>query len=333
MIVRPVHAERPDAGVIAEAAEIIRRGGLVAFPTETVYGLGANALDPEAVKRIFDAKGRPSYNPLIAHVLGVAEARETASTWPASAELAASAFWPGPLTLVVPRDPLVPDIVTAGLDTVALRVPSHPVALALLRASGLPLAAPSANRFTEVSPTRAAHVVKGLDGRIDMILDGGPTAVGIESTVLDLSGSEPVLLRPGSISHAALEAVLGPIRTGRAITGEAARPSPGMTDRHYAPHAELRVLPPEPGSARAAFVGRAKERGAIVGGLVLGTAVPGIDHPVQMPPDAETYARQLYAALHRLDELGCDVVVADEVPRGPEWAGVRDRLARAAHTD
>lgn len=329
MITAAVDPDRPDPATIRRAAEIIRRGGLVAFPTETVYGLGANALDPDAVARIFEAKGRPAYNPLIAHVADLAAARRLSSGWPELAVRAGTAFWPGPLTLVVPRAPIVPDIVTAGLETVALRVPAHPVALALLEACARPLAAPSANPFTGISPTTAAHVARGLGDRIDMILDGGPTRVGIESTVLDLSGAEPVLLRPGSIPISEIESIVGPVRAADRISDDAARPSPGMTERHYSPRAELRVFPAAERERLAASAAQARESGRIVGGLLLQDPLPGIDHPVRMPAGAAAYARELYSALHHLDEIGCDLIVADAVPPGPEWAGVRDRLEHA----
>ena len=190
---------------------MLRGGGLAAFPTETVYGLGANALDAAAVARIFAAKGRPANNPLIVHLADAAQVREIAADWPESASRLAERFWPGPLTLVLPRRDIVPDIVTARGPTVAVRVPAHPVAQALLRAAALPLAAPSANRSTELSPTRAEHVLRGLEGRIDLLLDGGPTAGGIESTVLDVTIMPPRLLRPGLIGVAQLEAVIGPL--------------------------------------------------------------------------------------------------------------------------
>lgn len=325
-----VSADAPDESVIGRAADVIRRGGLVAFPTETVYGLGADALDERAVARIFEAKGRPSYNPLITHVPDLSAARRLSRTWPALADRLGEAFWPGPLTLIVPKADTIPDIVTAGLDSVGVRVPAHPVALALLRAADTPLAAPSANRFTEVSPTTAAHVERGLGDRVEMILDGGPTAVGIESTVLDLTGPRPVLLRPGSISLDALEAVAGPIERSGAVEGEAPRRSPGMVDKHYAPRGELVVFPRARREEMRTAVDAAKGRGLVVGGLLLDTAPPGLDQVMMMPSDAAGYARELYAALHRLDGEGCDLIVVDDVPADPEWAGIRDRLQRAA---
>jgi L-threonylcarbamoyladenylate synthase len=327
----PVSLARPDPEAIERAAAVIRGAGLVAFPTETVYGLGANALDPAAVERIFAAKGRPSYNPLISHVEDVGAAIRLARSWPAAADLLAEALWPGPLTLVVPKSPAVPAIVTAGLDSVALRVPAHPVALALLRAARLPIAAPSANRFTEVSPTTAAHVAKGLGERVDLILDGGPTAVGIESTVVDLTGEVPVLLRPGSIDVERLEAIVGPIRRGTPVAGTRARPSPGMIERHYAPRAELRIFVASEVEAVRDVVRAARAEEKTVGGLVLARPTTEMDHIHSMPADPAGYARELYAALHRLDDLGCGLIVVEAVPDVPAWAGVRDRLRRASH--
>ncbi len=206
-----VDPAEPDPVAIAEAAVLLRAGGLVAFPTETVYGLGAHALDPAAVRRIYKAKGRPAFNPLIVHVATAAEARELVLDWPARAQRLSTRFWPGPLTLVLPKVEAIPDEVTAGLPSVAVRVPSHPVALALLREARIPVAAPSANRSTEVSPTTADHVLRGLEGRVDLVLDGGATNVGIESTVVDLTGTTPRLLRPGMITLAQLEEVIGTV--------------------------------------------------------------------------------------------------------------------------
>jgi L-threonylcarbamoyladenylate synthase len=317
---------------MAEAAEALRRGRLVAFPTETVYGLGANALDATAVQGIFTAKGRPEYNPLIVHVSDSEEARRYVTAWPERAERLAAAFWPGPLTLVLPKQPQIPGIVTAGLDSVAIRVPAHPVALALLRAAGLPIAAPSANLFTELSPTTAAHVLKGLGARVDLILDGGPTAVGIESTVLDLSSDRPRVLRPGLLSTEELAAVLQeevaiaqPTRAGAAP-----RPSPGMMDRHYAPRAELRLFGPENRPEIVAEAGQALAAGELVGALLLSPLEISPAHAIAMPHDAAGYARLLYASLHALDDLGCDLILVERPPETAAWQGVRDRLERAA---
>jgi L-threonylcarbamoyladenylate synthase len=344
-----VDATAPDPAAIREAAAIIRAGGLVAFPTETVYGLGAHALDADAVLRIFSAKGRPGYNPLIVHVPDVAAALSVAAAWPPLARRAAAAFWPGPLSLVVPRRSTVPDAVTAGLDTVAIRIPSHPVALALLAAAGVPIAAPSANRFTRVSPTTAAHVARGLGDRVDLILDGGATPFGIESTVLDVTGPRPVLLRHGAIGLDELEPALGPVTVRVPVPDEnrkdtapgddpagppapeSARPSPGMLDRHYSPDAELVAYTDPAEAARAAAAIRQRMDGARVGGLIR-NALPGVDldEVLPLPGDARAYARLFYAALHTLDELGCKLILVEQVPEGAAWQAVRDRLRRAA---
>jgi L-threonylcarbamoyladenylate synthase len=325
----------PDPDVIATAADILRGGGLVAFPTETVYGLGAHALSPAAVQRIFAAKGRPAWNPLIVHVPDADSAMAVAAAWPELARRAAEAFWPGPLTLVVPKLPAVPDAVTAGLATVAVRVPAHPVALALLRAARLPVAAPSANRFTRVSPTTAAHVARGLGSRVDLILDGGATPHGIESTVVDVSGSRPVLLRPGAIGADELEPVLGTLDRPAAADLRrdpgSARPSPGMAERHYSPAARV-IVYADPAAARASVDAvRHRTSAARVGAIVIGP-LPGVetDETVALPADARGYARLFYAALHALDEGGCEVILVEAVPESAAWEGVRDRLRRAA---
>ena len=240
----------PNADALTEAARVLRGGGLVSFPTETVYGLGANALDAAAVARIFAAKGRPANNPLIVHVADAGAARRLVADWPPLAERLAERFWPGPLTLVLTKRDPVPDVVTAKGPTVAVRVPAHPVAQALVRAAGVPIAAPSANRSTELSPTRAEHVLRGLDGRIDVLLDGGPTAGGIESTVLDLTVTPPRLLRPGLLGIAELEVATRArwfVRRQQDGEGTAALPSPGLLPRHYAPRTPLECV--ETGSA------------------------------------------------------------------------------------
>jgi L-threonylcarbamoyladenylate synthase len=324
-----IDADKPEKDVLHEASRILARGGLVAFPTETVYGLGAHALDPDAVARIFSAKGRPSYNPLIVHIADIAAARALAAEWPDTANHLAEAFWPGPLTLVVPKRPEVPGAVTAGLPTVALRAPAHPIARALLAECRLPLAAPSANPFTALSPTTALHVADGLGDNVDMILDGGPTQLGIESAVVDLSGPSAVLLRPGSITVAQLEAVVGTVKLAPAPIADDARPSPGMSPRHYSPRATLQLFEPSRGDRAAAAAAAGAERR--VGALLIQTAIPAVHHPVRMPDSPDAYARELYSALHRLDALGCDMVLVEQVPDGPEWAAIRDRLTRAAH--
>ena len=325
-----VDPRSPDPAAIRLAAGTLRRGELVAFPTETVYGLGASALDPEAVARIFAAKGRPSYNPLIVHLADADAARALAAEWSGAAERLAARFWPGPLTLVVPRRAEVPDVVTAGLPSVALRVPAHPVAHALLREAGIPVAAPSANRSTEVSPTTAAHVERSLGGRVALILDGGPTPVGIESTVVSLAGPVPTLLRPGTVSIEELRDAVGEVvPASQRPGGAAARPSPGMLDRHYAPRAALRT------AGRDALLGELRADPGAAGRTAVLSLRGAPELPaarvVAMPDDAREYAALLYATLHRLDDEGFERILVEQPPDTPEWAGVRDRLRRASH--
>jgi L-threonylcarbamoyladenylate synthase len=320
---------RPDEAIIARAAEILRRGGLVAFPTETVYGLGANALDPAAVERIYAAKGRPAYNPLIVHVADAADVFEVAREWPDKAARLAHAFWPGPLTLVVPKRAEVPPGVTAGLDTVAVRVPSHPVARALLTAAGIPIAAPSANRSMEVSPTTGSHVEKSLGGAVDLILDAGPTQVGIESTVVDVSVDPPVVLRPGMIAREDVARVVGALSDSQRADGNDARRSPGMLDRHYAPRAALLLV--DAGRARDVFE-QMHLAGKRTGAILRGSTIQSVRQEliVELPDDSARFAAGLYAALHRLDDAGADVIVVERPPERPEWRAVLDRLERAA---
>lgn len=338
-----------DPAAIAEAATILRGGGVVALPTETVYGLGAHALDPVAVRRIFAAKGRPAYNPLIVHVPDVAAARTLVTAWPKTADQLAARFWPGPLTLVLPKRPEIPDEVTAGRDTVAIRVPAHPVAQALLAAAGLPIAAPSANRFTEVSPVTAAQVERALGDRVDLILDGGRTSVGIESTVVDCTTNPPTLLRPGTITRAALETVVGPLADPAPLTdADAPRPAPGMIARHYAPRATVQLvtvaeLGHGPADHRAA---RPDSEHPIKGhttGLTTGDvaaitcsdagreAANGRHVHFHLGDDPLAYAAGLYDALHTIDDAGCATILVERVPEDRDWDGVRDRLTRAAH--
>lgn len=328
MRILPIDPAEPNATILEEAAELLRAGRLVAFPTETVYGLGANALDSAAVDRIYRAKGRPSYNPLIVHVADASLVHDVAAEWPLEAAALAAHFWPGPLTVVVPKRSKVPDGVTAGLGTVALRVPSHPIAHALLVAAQLPIAAPSANKSMQVSPTTAAHVAKSLGDAVDLILDGGPTTVGIESTVVDLSGETPVLLRPGLISIPQLAAVIGPVTIAGHSSGEAGRRSPGMLDKHYAPQALLQLVEAHEVSAT---IRRAHDDGKRVGAIVVGGDAADADVRAQLPADAAGYAARLYGTLYALDDAGCDVIVVERVPDTPEWLGVADRLRRAAH--
>jgi L-threonylcarbamoyladenylate synthase len=324
------HPGFPQPDRLARAAAVLRAGGLVAFPTETVYGLGANALDPAAVARIFTAKGRPPNNPLIVHVAEPAQAAQVVASWPEGAARLAERFWPGPLTLVLPRRAEVPDVVTGGGPTVAVRVPAHPVALALLRAAALPLAAPSANRSTELSPTRAEHVLRALAGRIDLLLDAGPTPGGIESTVVDLTVTPPRLLRPGLVGVADLEAAVGPLT--RLPTspppGEAPLPSPGMMPRHYAPRTPLQCAGPNDREHVEALCRAGLRVGWVTFAPAPEPTLPGLVVK-GMPADPAGYAARLYAALHELDSAGLDRIVVALPPDAEEWLAVRDRLRRA----
>ncbi len=328
-----VDASAPDPSVIARAAAVIRAGGLVAMPTETVYGLAGNALEPASIARIYAAKGRPSHNPLIAHVADAAQAQSLAAEWPTMARALAERFWPGPLTLVVRRKAMIPTELTAGLDTFGVRVPDHPVALALIRAAGVPLAAPSANRFTEVSPVTAAQVARGLGAAVDLILDAGHTRVGIESTVVDVSGGRPVLLRPGMLALRDLEAVVGPMSRhqptrGAAAQDDAPRPAPGMIARHYAPQARVELVPlgMVPASLRAL-----RDAGRVGAILHSGPAPAGLAFARQLPDAPDGYAAALYDALHDADAAGCAVLLVEDVPADAAWEAIRDRLTRAAH--
>lgn len=286
--------------VVARAAELLRAGKLVAIPTETVYGLGANALDSAAVQRIFEAKERPRSSPLIVHVSDLAMARGLAKEWPPEAEALAARFWPGPLTIIVPKSDCIPDIVTAGLPSVGLRMPAHPIAQAVIAAAQIPIAAPSANRFTQLSPTTAQHVRDGLGDAVNLIVDGGPCTVGIESTVISLAGAIPRILRPGMISQTQIEEVIGPVEVG------AGAESPGQHPKHYSPRTRVIIgTPPSEG------------RGV----------------KLALPPAPAAAASVLYRKLHELDSKNYDWIAIDPPPDTPEWAGVRDRLMRAAHQD
>lgn len=277
----------------------------MAFPTETVYGLGANALDPAAIEKIYAAKGRPPSSPLIVHVNSIEMARSLVREWPERGERLARAFWPGPLTLVLPKQPHVPDRLTAGLDTVGVRMPANAIALALIERAGFPIAAPSANRFGELSPTTAQHVRNAMGDRVAMVLDGGRTNVGIESTVLSLAGSEAILLRPGMVAKEQIEEIIGPVQLG-GTAGEVAHPSPGLHARHYSPRTPLILV----------------ERGK------LPSSGRGIR--LQMPADPRQYAAVLYERLHQADLEGWDWIAVERPPNEPAWAAIRDRLERAA---
>jgi L-threonylcarbamoyladenylate synthase len=303
---------------ISRATEELRAGGIVAFPTETVYGLGALALNPSAVARIFEVKRRPHFDPLIVHVLDDAMLRAVVAEFPERAEALARRFWPGPLTLVLQKSPAVPGVVTAGLPTVAVRMPSHPVARALLQAAGAPIAAPSANRFGQLSPTRAEHVAAAIHGGIAGILDGGPTPLGIESTVIALE-PRPELLRPGALEAEAIESAIGPLARG---SGEAAR-SPGMLARHYSPQTPLRVV--EPSSVP---VGERADCGV----LALWERFDGYAamRLLSARGDLHEAAARFFEALHELDAMQLQRIDAQPLPENGLGLAMMDRLRRAA---
>jgi L-threonylcarbamoyladenylate synthase len=312
-----------DDAAIAEAVTLLRAGELVAFPTETVYGLGARALDAAALAKIFAAKGRPATHPLIAHVRDADAARALSSGWDARAEALARRFWPGPLTLVVPRAPSVPAMLSGGKPTLAVRAPAHPVAQALLLALGEPIAAPSANRYQTVSPTTAAHVARSLGGLLPLILDGGPCAAGLESTVLDLTVTPPTVLRPGALPLATLRAVLPDVwLAAPAILDEDARHSPGQDAVHYAPRATLRL------GSRAEMLSDTRLGGAAL--VLRGRGEPARPDAIVLPDDAVAYGRALYATLHALDDAGVEIIAVEAPPDDEAWLAVADRLRRAA---
>jgi len=318
----------PSDQEIEKAAGILRAGGLVAFPTETVYGLGADASNPAAVKKIFAAKGRPADHPVIVHIADMSELKHWAAEVPRAAWLLAEKFWPGPLTMVLKRSPHVNDLISGGQNSIGLRVPGHPVAQQLLKAFGGGIAAPSANKFGRLSPTTAEHVREELGDAVEMVLDGGPCDVGIESTIVDLTNDPPAILRPGRVSAQQIaDALLVPL-------GESAadRPRvPGSLASHYAPRAPLKLVQPDeienyvrrqvvqPPVAVVARRGRPRDSKVALWQVA--------------PETPEEYARLLYATLRRLDDAGCRLIVVEALPPLPEWAAVRDRLDRAATPD
>ena len=308
---------------LAEAAVILRNGGTVAFPTETVYGLGANALDPRAVARIFEIKQRPRFDPLIVHVSTVAQGQQVVRAWPDTARELVRRFWPGPLTLVLPKADAIPDIVTAGLPTVALRMPAHPLALALISEAGVPVAAPSANRFGSISPTTSAHVRMQLGEAVDRVIDGGPCRVGIESTVVALADDGPLLLRAGGTPVEEIESLIGPVQRPGVDPDRPA--SPGQLARHYACRTPLSVWEAEreaPVFPRSGLLtlGPPAERAGFEAVEVLSAS-----------GDLQEAAANLFAALYRLDALGLDRIVAVMVPDVGLGRAINDRLRRAAH--
>jgi L-threonylcarbamoyladenylate synthase len=333
---------------VREAALVLRRGGLVALPTETVYGLAANALDPRAVAAIFEAKGRPPHNPIIVHVSDITMARRCVRSWTPLAQALADAFWPGPLTLVLEKSDIVPDIVTAGGTTVGIRWPAHPIMRAVIRACGFPLAAPSANLSNRLSPTSAAHVFNQLGDKVPLIIDGGHCNVGIESTVLDITGNAPRILRPGMIHEEAIAAAGFPLGHTAPFIGaseaagchrgqpdESSRKaplrSPGLLQKHYSPRARLVVWTwqDDPGllALLAAAAIPSKHSALVVHSRM--PAPHDFRRIAVVPRDPEAYARALYAELHACDDSGVELIIVEALPDGPEWRGLRDRLARA----
>ncbi len=309
---------------IQQAARKIAAGGIVAFPTETVYGLGASALDASAVAKVFEVKNRPTFDPLIVHAADIEQAAACAKAFSETAQRLAEAFWPGPLTLVIRKAGSIPDLVTAGLPTVAVRMPNHPVALEMIRQAGVPVAAPSANPFGALSPTTAEHVRKHLAGKVDAILDGGPCTVGVESTIVSLAGEHPVLLRPGGASAEAIEHVVGALERAAAADGNQKSPSaPGQLASHYAPRTPL-FLTTAPGTASGERIG------------LLAFAPPADERPfaavevLSSRGSLREAAANLFAALHRLDTLGLDAILAEPLPEHGLGAAINDRLRRAA---
>jgi L-threonylcarbamoyladenylate synthase len=303
---------------LKRAAEILRQGGLVAFPTETVYGLGADASSEKAIARLYAVKRRPAGHPVIVHFLNADQAFAWAQGVPEAARELATRFWPGPLTLILRRSGKAQDFVTGGQDTVGLRVPSHPVAQALLKEFGGAIAAPSANRFGMVSPTTAAHVRQDLGADVELVLEGGPSEVGIESTIVDVSGAAPVLLRPGRISKQELESAIGTVNEK---TASSPRHSGGL-ERHYAPRTPARLVP-------AHALDREISKGKSIAVLAFSRPDERVDFWLRMPREPQAYAQKLYAALRELDGAECELILVEAPPESAEWAAVRDRLKRA----
>ena len=317
---------------VLRAAERLRAGEVVALPTETVYGLAANALDPGAVSRIYEIKGRPAHNPIIVHVASVDMAKKCVTRWPALADKLAKAFWPGPLTLVLPRAQAIPEIVTAGGPTVGVRWPNHPFTQAVIRECGFPLAAPSANPASRVSPTTAAHVLEDLGSRLRLIVDGGPSQMGIESTVLDLTVEPPRVLRPGMIHEESLRAAMGNLQPSTFNLQPSTLRSPGLLRKHYAPKAELLVLNWRDAADVKSQIANRKSQIANCH-IIAHNRVPsraGVGGVSVIPHDAAAFGRAIYAELRRCDDAGADLIVVESPPDTAEWRAIADRLARAA---
>lgn len=339
-----IDPEKPQTLPVARAAQVLRKGGLVAFPTETVYGLGANALDARAVQAIFTAKGRPADNPLIVHVAGVRQVRSLVRVFPQEARQLAREFWPGPLTLILPRKKVVPDVVTAGLETVAVRIPCHPVALALLKKAAIPVAAPSANRSGRPSPTTGLHVLKDLAGRVDVVLDGGQCAVGVESTVLDLTTVPPLILRPGGVTREQLEKVLGTVEIDpaqKSASAPDAPRSPGMKYTHYTPKAQVYLAEGSLEEMVAVINSAARQwhdMGKTVAVLATGETERHyrgkeyIQHVeiLGTRQDLSTIAGSLFHALRSCDRYHADIILAETFPDTGLGAAIMNRLSKAA---
>lgn len=335
-----IKKDAADHAAIEEAAKVIRNGGLVAFPTETVYGLGADAQNPQAAEKIYAAKGRPSDNPLIVHIAQKEDLSKAAGEIPKAAALLAEAFWPGPLTMILRKQTSIPKETTGGLDTVAVRMPDHPTALALIRKSGCLIAAPSANASGRPSPTLARHVAEDLNGKIPMILDGGEVGIGIESTIVDLTEKEPVILRPGYITGSMLEAVIGPVKLDAGIlcADASVRPkAPGMKYRHYAPRAEMIVVEGrmeqvvEKINALADAMRAQNRKTGIIGTDETISSYRGdVAFSLGSRADAEEIARRLYRILRELDESGVDIIYSESIAAQGIGQAVRNRLLKAA---
>ena len=318
---------------LRRAVDLLRAGEVVALPTETVYGLAANALDEKAVAKIFEIKGRPAHNPIIVHVAGNEMAKSCVKIFPALAEKLSKSFWPGPLTLVLPRAEIIPDNITAGGATLGVRWPSHPFIQAVIRECGFPLAAPSANLSNQISPTNAEHVRAQLGDKISLIINGGQSQVGIESTVLDLTVSPPKILRPGMIHAESLSAVGGEVASDEwRVTSQVTLRSPGQLAKHYSPRAKLLVLQWEDDAALQAQLSTLNSS-PVTCFVIAHTKIPAgfsATNVSVIPHDAEAFARALYAELHRCDAAGAQLIVVEALPASPEWSGIADRLRRAA---
>jgi L-threonylcarbamoyladenylate synthase len=311
---------------IDKAVAVLARGGLVAFPTETVYGLGADASNADAIRKLYAVKGRPEYHPVIVHIAGMAQLPRWAREITPLADKLARQFWPGPLTMLFKRAPGVSDALTGGQDTVGLRIPSHPIAHALLEKFGGGIAAPSANRFGRVSATLAEHVRQEFGDAVDFICDGGQSDVGIESTIVDVTGTVPVLLRPGHIAAREIEQAAG---VALAVSTTQSPRAPGTLAAHYAPATPLLVMESDLLLELAATLTRQGKRVAVLARSALQPLVKGVAW-IAAPPDAHGYAHDLYANLRTLDAVGCDALLVEQLPQRPEWAAVNDRLGRAA---